>query len=1034
MSDTEKIDKLKLLLKELFQFDNSDLDFGIYRIINIKRKEISEFIDKELFDIINEKIKTLGDNSELKKTVYSLRLEIEESFGCNINEAKTKYPETPKVKNYIDKEKELKAVEKETEIEGEIYDDIINFFSRYYDKGDFISKRRYSKDNKYAIPYNGEEVYLYWANNDQYYIKTGENFNNYSFKTGNLKVSFEIAPEEIEVEKGNIKDPEKKFFIFHDADYDANKKLVSALFGYRGLTEEETKNIQALTEKKNIGKDEVNTYNLKKINEKIALFGLSDLQKKHTKMDGEKSDKSELEWHLNKYTTKNTTDYFIHKNLKRFLSQELDFFIKNEIIHIDDIGSKEGIEINVNKIKAFKDICLKIIDFLSQVEDFQKLLWEKKKFVISTDYCITLGYVPEKHYPKILENKAQLLEWGKLYSFDIEKEAGLLKGKLTAQGKSEAERKIEVLKQNPTLVIDTKFYDEDFKYQLLSEIEDLDEKTNGILINSENFQALNLLMNKYREKIKCCYIDPPYNTERDRELRKFIYKDGFNESSWLSMMEGRLILSRNILTNDSVIFNSIDDNELQNLRVLFDYIFGFENRLDRGVFIWENKGSTKGFRRIVKNHEYILAYSNNPENVESVYGLNYPEEMIIDEINERLQIKRSPKNPVDTIKFPKGLRIDDQINIIFNDSIGNGTNKIDIISNDKKMIFQNGKLIHDVLLEASFPYKEQMIEFFSKMDTNEKTYDTKGQEWLEVYFTKTGVPYHRKLRKTRIASSLIQDVSNSGLKDLEKFGIYGFDNPKPVSLIQYLLKYFTSKEDIVLDYFAGSGTTGESVILTNKNDKNNRKFILVEMAEYFDTVMKPRILKVIYSDNWKEGTPLDNKGSKKQIIKYQTLEQYEDSLNNIDFIEPNVIAKESKDYKIKYMLEFESKGSKVLLNIDALDNPFDYKLKFEENNELKEKSIDLVETFNYLAGITVKSIKKIVNGTITYIIVKGYRNEKDVIVIWRNKPDGFDPLKDKDFIEKEILKDDYDEILVNGNSLVKDAKSIDEIFKTNMFG
>jgi len=170
------------------------------------------------------------------------------------------------------------------------------------------------------------------------------------------------------------------------------------------------------------------------------------------------------------------------------------------------------------------------------------------------------------------------------------------------------------------------------------------------------------------------------------------------------------------------------------------------------------------------------------------------------------------------------------------------------------------------------------------------------------------------------------------------------------------------------------------------------------------------------------------------LFKYQTLEQYEDSLLNIDFIEPNVIAKESKDYKIKYMLEFESKGSNVFLNLDALDNPFEYKLKFEENNELKEKNIDLVETFNYLAGITVKSIKKVANGPITYVIVKGYRNEKDVIVIWRNKPEGFDPVKDKEFIEKEILKEEYDEILVNGNSLVKGAKSIDEIFKTSMFG
>ena len=987
MSDNEKIEKLKLLLKELFQFDNSDLDFGIYRIINIKRKEISEFIDKELFDIINEKIKKLGDNGELKSAVDSFRVEIEESFGCNINEAKLKYAETPKVKSYIDKEKELKAIEKEAEIEGEIYDDIINFFSRYYDKGDFISKRRYSKDNKYAIPYNGEEVYLYWANNDQYYIKTGENFNNYSFKTGSLKVSFEIATEEVEVEKGNIKDPEKKFFIFHDADYDADKKLVSVLFGYRGLADEETNDIIALTEKKNVGKDEVNAYNLKKINEKIALFGLSDLQKKHVKMDGEKSDKSELEWHLNKYTTKNTTDYFIHKNLKRFLSQELDFYIKNEILHIDDVQSKEILNSTVNKIKTFKEISLKIIEFLSQVEDFQKMLWEKRKFVISTDYCMTLDYVPDKYYPKILENKAQLEEWAKLYSFDIGKEAELLKGKLTAQGKSETEKKIEVLKQNPTLVIDTKFYDEDFKYQLISEIDDLDEKTNGILINSENFQALNLLMNKYRGKIKCCYIDPPYNTGKDG----FIYKDGFKDSSCLSLLNDRLLVCNNILNENGLIFISIDENENSNLDRIMKNIFQFKIG---EIIVHRKRGRDNSARDISKVHDYLI-----------IHGKTGKAQLNKIELSE--ETKKAYKNPDNDPNGPYRV-----LGLWARGTQGGSRYSLEL--NDGYIFSERLWLVN----------KDTMEDYI------------KDKRIIRV-----GDKLYRKLYITEnlgyVVESIWQDVSNNAnaadeLKNL--FGNISFSTPKPISLLEKIINISGSDDLSCIDFFAGSGTTGHAVLDLNKEDEGNRKFILVEMAEYFDTVMKPRILKVIYSDNWKEGKPLDNDGSKKQIIKYQALEQYEDSLNNIDFAKPNVIAKGSKDYKIKYMLEFESKGSNVFLNLDALDNPFEYKLKFEENNELKEKNIDLIETFNYLAGINVKSIKKMANGPITYVVVKGYRNEKDVIVIWRNKPESFDPVKDKEFIEKEILKEDYDEILVNGNSLVKGAKSIDEIFKTSMFG
>jgi len=952
----EKIMELQSIIRKLFQFDNSDLDFGIYRIINIKRKEISEFIDKELFDIINKKIKKLGDNSELKSAVDSLRVDIEESFGCNIEEAKTKYAETPKVKSYIDKEKELKATEKEAEIEGEIYDDIINFFSRYYDKGDFISKRRYSKDNKYAIPYNGEEVYLYWANNDQYYIKTGENFKNYSFKADSLKVKFELVSEEVEVEKGNIKDPEKKSFIFHDANYDADKKLVSVLFGYRGLADEETNAITALTEKKNVGKDEVNTYNLKKINEKIALFGLSDLQKKHIKMDGEKSDKSELEWHLNKYTTKNTTDYFIHKNLKRFLSQELDFYIKNEILHIDDIQSKEIFNSTVNKIKTFKEISLKIIEFLSQVEDFQKMLWEKRKFVISTDYCMTLDYVAEKYYPKILENKAQLEEWMKLYSFDIEKEAKLLKGKLTAQGKSETEKKIEVLKQNPTLVIDTKFYEEDFKYQLISEIDDLDEKTNGILIKSENFQALNLLMNKYRGKIKCCYIDPPFNLGENGD---FLYKTNYLDSSWCCLLESRIHLLKELLCDKGNFFVRCDYHGNYLVRLLLKTIFG-EDNFKNEIIINRIKKSDSRAKRYNVATDTLYWTSKTEDNIFNIQ------------------------------KFEKER--DARWHAM--DSQGQGKSSF-------------------ILGELRDPPKGRHWTF--------------GQERIKELESENRIRISDSGTVQYLIDPTSHQIYDSNWTDIPGYSnTTGFSTENSEILLERVINTGSEKGDLIIDFFLGSGTT------TSVAQKIGRNWIGVEMGNYFEEFPLNRMKQVIFGLSSGISKNIYYKGG--GLFKYQTLEQYEDSLLNIDFIEPNVIAKESKDYKIKYMLEFESKGSNVFLNLDALDNPFEYKLKFEENNELKEKNIDLVETFNYLAGITVKSIKKVANGPITYVIVKGYRNEKDVIVIWRNKPEGFDPVKDKEFIEKEILKEEYDEILVNGNSLVKGAKSIDEIFKTSMFG
>jgi len=332
MADEEKIKKLQMLLKELFQFDNCDLDFGMYRILNIKRDEIKKFIENDLFEIINENLTSLEPNSQLEQELETLKMDIVEKFGCNIEEAKHKYRETPIVQDYIAKENDMVHTSRESEIESEIYDDIVNFFSRYYDDGDFISKRRYSKNAKYAIPYNGEEVYLYWATQDQYYVKTSKNFKNYSFSSGSVSVDFEITNEEVEVEQGNVKDENKKYFIFHDAEYDSIARHLRVKFGYRNLTDAEETLVKEISNKKGNLKDQVKDYNLSNIKKKIAIWGISDLEKKHINMDGTLSDKSELEWHLNKYTTENTSDYFIHKNLKKFLTQELDIFIKNELL------------------------------------------------------------------------------------------------------------------------------------------------------------------------------------------------------------------------------------------------------------------------------------------------------------------------------------------------------------------------------------------------------------------------------------------------------------------------------------------------------------------------------------------------------------------------------------------------------------------------------------------------------------------------------------------------------------------------------
>ena len=189
--------QLKEVLNDIFELNKADLDFGIYRIMNQKRKQVNEFIDKQLPEDIKKALSETQstDKAEIEKELKELKKKIEDLDGD---------PEShPK---YIAKLTQLKSAENSDVLEQEVFSHLANFFRRYYKDGDFISMRRY-KNDVYAIPYQGEEVKLHWANHDQYYIKSSENFKNYSFQTPNgKKVTFQL--KEVSTEQNNNKPKE----------------------------------------------------------------------------------------------------------------------------------------------------------------------------------------------------------------------------------------------------------------------------------------------------------------------------------------------------------------------------------------------------------------------------------------------------------------------------------------------------------------------------------------------------------------------------------------------------------------------------------------------------------------------------------------------------------------------------------------------------------------------------------------------------------------------------------------------------------
>jgi adenine-specific DNA-methyltransferase len=511
-----------------------------------------------------------------------------------------KYRETKAGREYLVAQERARSAKGREALETAIYNHLYSFFSRYWQDGDFISKRRYSKKERYAIPYNGEEVYLYWVNHDQYYVKTGEYFTDYTWKAPHgVTVHFKLKTAD--VEQNNIKG-EKRFFLprLDEITWDANASTLTIPFEFRPLTQEEQ-----------------NTYGQRNQQEAIIAEALEKIPKRLPKNAHEalaaliaekrRTDGTAitlLEHHLRQYTRRNTSDFFIHKDLKSFLSRELDFYLKNEVLNLEEMeAAGEGLaESWFQLMRLIKRIGLIIIEFLAQIENFQKMLWEKKKFITETFYVITVGNISETFYPEIAENEAQWEEWEKILAIDT------LPQDLFSGNWGTPEGRMAFLKAHPSLPLDTRHFSQDFVDRLLASFDDLDEMTDGLLVHSENWQALNLLQEKYRKRVKCVYIDPPYNTGSD----DFIYRDGYQHASWLSMLDNRTEALRPFMGSDAAIFTSIDDHEQANLRKLYERVWGSENFVAN--IIWQKKYSPQNDARwLSDNHDFVLCFANYKE-------------------------------------------------------------------------------------------------------------------------------------------------------------------------------------------------------------------------------------------------------------------------------------------------------------------------------------------------------------------------------------------------------------------------------------
>ncbi len=1040
-SSSSSLEQLKSFLNELFQFESQDLDFGVYKILHYKRKEIKDFLDNLLVNKVKEQLQTLSadETKQIQEQLSELEKDslIEGWLKADDAEKKTleKYGKD-KINQYLELKGKSTEVKVSVETENQIYNHLTLFFSRYYDKGDFISKRRFGKNEKYVVPYNGEETHFHWANHDQYYIKSSETFQQYAFKiptpSGTMVVNFKLTAAQLE--QGNVKAEETNFFILSDKEAEIRNEECTFFFEYRPLSESEKKEIKGNNKQDVL--DQQSFEKIKTSNNNIAA--LAELWKT------DENGKSLVLKKLHHYTRKNKYDFFIHKNLKGFLERELDYYIKSELVNVEDLYVSnaeihfDSLKHSLKTIKVFKSIADTIIDFVSQIEGFQKKLWEKKKFVLNTEWIITIDrlveYIGEEAakpiLQEVLKNEKQLDEWKKLFGKE-----NLPKNK-----------SLESLKLDSSnwrhLSIDTQLFSKEFKSFLinsLSEVINLQDKLDGVLFHSDNYHGLKLLQEQYQNKIKTIYIDPPYNTS----ATEITYKNGFKHSSWNSLIQNRIEEGRMLGSKDGLHCVTIDDAEYNNLYYLLDKEFG-EINYKATVVIRNNPSGRSTVSGFSVNHEYALFYSNSEE-VKEVGKLPHSRKQIeryseIDSDGNRFEWENLRRNGPDSNKedrpkqyYPILLKKDGNIALVEMSWDGDSNIWNFEYDNEKqKIIFP----IHPNGTHKVWRYSKENVEKeperFCWKDVNGAI-----ELYRKKYLNSEGL-----LPRTWWDNPLYSARDN-GTRDLiNLFGATStFDFPKAVHAVKDCIKVCKSDtEDIVLDYFPGSGTTFHATQILNSEDNGFRKCILIEQGGYLYTVVIPRIKKIAYTFDWKNGKPKEGKMNGLGIfLKYHRLEQYEETLENIAFSASEAVVQEAlkfDQYHPKYFMEFESKGNKTMVNTELMKDPWDYTLKVWDGYTYDTKhSVDLVETFNYLIGMHMqKCITKEINGK-KYQFINGHNNaNKKILVIWRNvKNWNLDNYKsDAEVLKKEIKGYSYDLLYINDQAHIEGYQPIEEVFKNKM--
>lgn len=1006
----QAFDQLRRFLKDMFQFEAHDLDFGIYRITRLKRQFIQSFIDGEADNSLRSTVNhALGSvhNSQSETARHWLAAFAAQfgDMGRPLWQAVAENPDDENAQSRFrslftmpvlsDEQREQAEAQltnfletrqlSAEQLETKVYNHLLNFFELYYQNGDFGYNTRATSAFKvpYEADYDGSDTLFHWKHKDSYYIKTGNGFHSVRCQVAGQWLEFRLTHGDNEQsqtsERNNNKDADSKHYRLVDiqpiAEQGAEGDEKTVWQVRFALAVSSTPKIALYTRLWQTvfqGSDDLTPYLHKKpdksdpepgkplFNDLTDDFDKSDggqikgigqlrlkferyleeLAKRSEFADlggnaGERQQELEQDWiagalwqidrNLNKFYVGNDADYFIHKDLQGFLTREKSRFIKQVIFSDLDALLHAG-EDNATTLiaRTFNQVADTLIGFLAAIENFQKGLFELKKKVVDTHYLVSVGKLPAHFHARVFANVAQRDEWRDVFKVDVSTASELA--------------------EHPTLVVDTRLYresDPTFQDDLLSlaEFDDLDEQTDGLLINSENWQALNLLQEKFREQIKCIYIDPPYNTGGDG----FLYKDSFRHSSWASMISQGLELAKELLNSNGLLFSSIDANEKATLQAVTHEVFPNFPALE--IIRTTGTPTAQGTTGLSNTYDSLLISAKGEK--AHIYGQPLTEEdkRIYNQKDEKgkyltrsLRMTGEEDRREDRPEMYYGVE-DPDGSLVYPRGPGGYDSRWRLKKDEYNSRLASG------LIEWKVPSSRDGMD-----DDHENEAITKWQPHLKFY-----------LPETKTVQNIWDDIEGNkkGKRDLKNVaGQVKRLTPKPIGLIEKIVNTASLPGDIILDYFAGTGTTACAIIrANNKNSgEGRRRWILCESSSIHN-LAKNRVKRLNFSQNWTNEEPQDNgESGTLGLIKLQTLEQYEDILDNLtldDGGQPRTHWDESalpQQIPVNYLFRPEHNSLSSSLDVSR---PFSQTLRIGKARE--EKPIDLMETWCYLQGYWVKS-------------------------------------------------------------------------------